>query len=538
MVKTDFLVIGSGVAGLSFALEAARSGSVLVLTKRTVSDSSSYLAQGGIAAVLGVEDSLDKHIEDTLRTGAGLCREEVVRLIVQRGPEIIRKMSGAGVQFTRQSNGELHLGREGGHSERRIAHVEDFTGMHLITFLLDRVRASPAITLREGSTAIDLILPSKFGAGEHRCVGCYALDGETGKVETFVSSCTVIATGGAGKVYLYTSNPDVSSGDGIAMACRAGVTIANMEFFQFHPTCLYHPQSKGFLISEALRGEGAVLKRTDGTDFMHLYHPDGSLAPRDVTARAIDDQLKKTGDDYVLLDISHQPEGFLRTRFPNIHKRCLELGIDMTSRPIPVVPAAHYTCGGIVTDDSGKTSLPGLWSIGESACTGLHGANRLASNSLLEGLVMAERCAVSAGDAVRRLAVDESRVPDWNPGTAVTSHESVIVSQDWDEIRRFMWNYVGIVRSNGRLQRARKRLALVQEEIEEYYWNYLITSDLVELRNIATIAGLIIDSALFRKESRGLHHTLDYPDKDDRLWRGDTLVRIGEKPFLQRIPEK
>jgi L-aspartate oxidase len=534
MEKTDFIIIGTGVAGLSLALKAAERGRVIILTKRSSKDSSSYLAQGGVAAVLSSTDSLDKHIEDTLKTGAGLCRRSVVEMCVRSGPEIIRAMETRGIPFTRLKNGDLDLGREGGHSERRIAHVDDFTGMHIVNFLLDEVNRHPGIRILENFTVVDLILPSKFGAGEYRCVGCYALNNATGVIDKFVAPCTVIAAGGAGKVYLYTSNPDVACGDGVAMACRAGVTIANMEFFQFHPTCLYHPQSKGLLISEALRGEGAVLKRTDGTAFMSGYHPDGNLAPRDVTARAIDDQLKKTGDDFVLLDVTHRQHDFITQRFPNIYRRCLDLGIDMTARPIPVVPAAHYTCGGIVTDEFGKTSLPGLWSIGESACTGLHGANRLASNSLLEGLVMAERCAESLIESFPHLGVERSKVPGWDPGKAVHSHESVIVSQDWDEIRRFMWNYVGIVRSNGRLLRARKRLGLVQEEIDEYYWNYIITSDLVELRNIATIAELIIESALFRKESRGLHYTLDYPERDDGQWAGDTLMRLGEKPILQR----
>lgn len=535
MQKTDFLVIGSGVAGLSLALNAAKSGNVLILTKQRTEDSSSNLAQGGIAAALSNRDSLEKHIHDTLKTGAGLCHRNIVEMCIKEGPDIIKKMEQSGIRFSRMKNGDLDLGREGGHSERRIAHVEDFTGRHIISSLQKEASRNPNVKILEHVTAIDLILPPKFGFGEHRCVGCYALDNKTGKTEKFISSCTIIASGGAGKVYLYTSNPDVSSGDGIAMACRAGVTIANMEFFQFHPTCLYHPQSKGFLISEALRGEGGTLKRIDGLEFMKDYHPDGNLAPRDITARAIDDQLKKTGDDYVYLDMTRISPDFIKERFPNIHKRCLDIGIDMTLQPVPVVPAAHYTCGGIVTDEWGKTSLPGLWSIGESACHGLHGANRLASNSLLEGLVMAERCASSIIDSLKYLVVDEAKVPDWDPGKAVQSSESVVVSQDWDEIRRFMWNYVGIVRSNNRLIRARKRLNLVHEEIDEYYWNYIITSDLVELRNIATVADLIIESALFRKESRGLHYNLDYPERDDENWSGNTLVRIGEKPILQPI---
>ena len=534
--KADFLVIGSGVAGLSLAINASKKGKVVILTKRSTRDSSSFLAQGGIAAALGDHDSLEKHIQDTLKTGAGLCREDVVRDCIRMGPEIIKSMEKSGIAFTRMKNGDLDLGREGGHSERRIAHVEDFTGMHLVNGLVKAASSNENITILEHYTCVDLIIPSKFG-GEHRCVGCYALNNSTGEVETFIAPCTVLATGGAGKVYLYTSNPDVACGGGIAMAFRAGVTIANMEFFQFHPTYLYHPQTKGLLMSEALRGEGGILKRTDGTPFMADYHPDGNLAARDVVARAIDDQLKKTGDDFVLLDMSNIDSDFLKTRFPNITKRCLELGFDIAVQPAPVVPAAHYTCGGIITDANGKTSLPGFWSIGESSCTGLHGANRLASNSLLEGLVMALMCADSITGSIAGLALDDRQIRGWDPGKAVASHESVVVSQDWDEIRRFMWNYVGIVRSDGRLERAHKRLHLVREEIDEYYWNYIITSDLIELRNIATIADLIIESALFRKESRGLHYNLDYPERDDENWRGDTCIQKGEKPFLRLINE-
>ncbi len=537
--RSDFLVIGSGIAGMSAALKAARHGSVTILTKRKVEDSASYFAQGGIAAVLSSQDSLEKHIRDTITVGSGLCHENIVRFVVERGPEIVRKMEEEiGVRFTRMTSGDLDLGKEGGHSERRIAHIEDFTGMHIINALRRKVEQTPGIIIFENHTAIDLILPSKFGIGQHRCVGCYALDNSSGKVETFIAPCTVIATGGTGKVYLYTSNPDVACGDGIAMAYRAGVTIANMEFFQFHPTCLYHPDAKGMLISEAVRGEGAILRRIDGQAFMPWYHHDADLAPRDVVAKAIDDQLKKTGDDYVLLDTTPIPGEFLKSRFPNIYSRCLALGIDITRRPIPVVPAAHYLCGGVVTDEWGKTSLPGLWCIGESACTGLHGANRLASNSLLEGLVMAERCVESAIEVHRHFDVDAEKVPGWNPGKAVQSSESVVVTQDWDEIRRFMWNYVGIVRSLSRLKRAKKRLVTVREEIEEYYWNYIVTSDLVELRNIAAVAELIIDSALFRKESRGLHYNIDFPQRDEEHWRGDTLIRSGEKPFIQPIDEK
>jgi len=535
MEISDFLIIGSGISGLFSALNLSKKGKVTILTKKSVWDSSSFLAQGGIAAVVDTKDSIENHIKDTISAGAGLCHPDIVKIIVERGPWVIKKIEEIGVKFARNREGNLDLGKEGGHSKRRIAHIGDFTGMHLIKALYNEVIKNPDIRVVENHTAIDLIVPSKFGADESKCVGCYALDNKSGKVKSFIAPCTILATGGAGKVYLYTSNPDIACGDGIAMAFRAGVPVANMEFFQFHPTCLYHPLAKGFLISEALRGEGGILKRCDGTSFMKDYHPDGDLAPRDIVARAIDDQMKKSGDDYVLLDISHLDSDFIKKRFPNIYEKCFSFGIDITSVPIPVVPAAHYTCGGVVTDEWGRTILPGLWCIGESACTGLHGANRLASNSLLEGIVMADRASQSAIKLYKDIRVDERKILPWNPGTAVRSQEQVVVSQDWDEIRRFMWNYVGIVRSNNRLLRARRRLNIIREEIEEYYWNYFVTSDLIELRNIALVADMIIESAMFRKESRGLHYNIDYPEHDDLNWLGDTILKIGQKPYLEKL---
>jgi L-aspartate oxidase len=534
--SSRFLVVGSGIAGLSFALDAARSGPVTVLTKKGISDSASAVAQGGIAAVLGEKDSVESHVQDTLRAGAGLCREDIVRVTVSEGPERVRELEKLGVAFSQRDEGEgggLDLGREGGHSIRRIAHVADTTGRSVMDVLMARVHENPAIQVIDKTMAIDLIVPSKFG-GEERCVGCYALDLRTGLVHTFLASCTLLATGGAGKVYLYTSNPDVASGDGVAMGYRAGALVANMEFFQFHPTCLYHPRAKSFLVSEALRGEGAILRLLSGRAFMEDYHDDRDLAPRDIVARAIDSELKRSGDDNVLLDITHRDADFVRRRFPFIHERCLHFGVDITRDPIPVVPAAHYHCGGLMTDEHGRTTLQGLWAVGECACNGLHGANRLASNSLLEGLVYSRRAALNAAAVVDELGVGAVSVPVWDPGSATHSEEEVVVAQDWDEIRRFMWNYVGIVRTDQRLERARRRLHLVEEEIREYYWNYHVTGDLLELRNLATVAGLIIESAIFRRESRGLHYNADCPEPGDE-WRGETVVRWGIDPRLERF---
>jgi L-aspartate oxidase len=531
-LQTDFLVLGSGIAGLSFALRAARHGDVTIVTKRERDDSATAWAQGGVAAVLSPEDSFERHIADTLSAGAGLCHDVVVELCVREGPDNIRWLMELGTEFSRNEQGELDLGREGGHTARRVAHAGDITGREIERALLEAVKASPNIRLLEWHMGIDLITLSKFG-GPDQCVGAYVLDEKHGTVETVLSHATVLATGGAGKVYLYTSNPDVATGDGVAMAYRAGAEIANMEFYQFHPTVLYNPKAKSFLISEALRGEGAVLRLPDGDAFMKRHHPMADLAPRDVVARAIDFEMKRTGSEYVLLDITGKPAAFVKDRFPNIHAECLGYGIDMTEEPLPVVPAAHYMCGGVTSDLHGRTSLPGLWVIGETSCTGLHGANRLASNSLLEGLVFGRRAADKLKTQIAELrTAPRPEVPDWQIGSAVASDEAVVVSHNWDELRRLMWNYVGIVRSNARLRRAARRVALLEEEIREYYWKHLVTRDLLELRNIATVAQLIISSAASRHESRGLHYTIDYPETRDDLL-DDTVEKRGVMPHLR-----
>jgi L-aspartate oxidase len=521
--RSDFLVIGSGIAGLFFALKAARSGTVSIVTKREMIESATYYAQGGIASVLGKEDTFESHIQDTIDAGAGLCNPEVVEMVVRDGPERIRELIELGVKFTSRVNSgkvELDLGREGGHSKRRIVHAGDLTGREVEEALVKAVRADENIKVYENHMTVDLITHSKFiektEEDEDIVWGAYVLDKGSGAIHIFLAKTTVLATGGAGKVYIYTSNPDVAAGDGIAMAYRAGSEIANMEFMQFHPTCLFHPRAKGFLISEALRGEGGVLRLKDGSPFMERYHSWGDLAPRDIVARAIDFELKKSGDECVYLDISHRPPEFIRGRFPNIYKRCLDFGFDMAAGPIPVVPAAHYICGGIRTDRFGKTNLKRLYAVGETTCTGLHGANRLASNSLLEALVFANMAARDASEALKRRPGDIiPEIPPWETRGAVISDEAVVISQNWDEIRRFMWNYVSMVRSNKRLERAERRIKLLQEEINQYYWDFTVTSDLLELRNIATVAELIIHSASMRKESRGLHYNIDYPEADE-----------------------
>ncbi len=531
----DVVVIGSGMAGLSYALEVAENARVCLVTKRAADESNTRHAQGGIATVWSPEDTFDEHVRDTLEAGAGLCHRDAVELTVREGPERVRRLIELGVEFTRRHGSEeLDLGREGGHSRRRVLHAADMTGREVVRALLAKVRAHPRIDLREHHMAIDLITLRRLRRKaierpeDDRCLGVYVLDVQRNKIEVLVSRACMLATGGSGKVYLYTSNPDVATGDGLAMAWRAGARVANMEFFQFHPTCLYHPQAKSFLISEALRGEGGVLRRLDGTAFMKGYHSMADLAPRDVVARAIDAELKRTGDEHVLLDMTHLPCDFLRERFPGIHERLVGYGIDMCREPIPVVPAAHYQCGGVLTDLDGRTSIPGLFAAGEVACTGLHGANRLASNSLLEAAVFAHRAARATQSWFEEPGWDgEPDVPPWTAGHAVDPDEAVVISQAWDEIRRFMWNYVGIVRSNKRLARARRRIALAQSEVHEDYWQYLINRDLIELRNIATVAGLIIDSASMRQESRGLHYNVDYPDRDDVNWLRDTVLWRG-----------
>lgn len=529
---TDFLVVGSGIAGLTFALKAAEYGDVTIVTKRNRSDAATTWAQGGISAVLDPADSFQAHIDDTLATGAGLCKPEIVEMCVRDAPARIQELVALGVKFTRGSGiqgVEFDLGREGGHSARRVVHAGDITGREVERALLEAAERHPRISFFEQHMAVDLITLSKFG-GPDVCVGAYVLDKQAGCVHTFLARATILATGGAGKVYLYTSNPDVATGDGVAMAYRAGAEVANMEFFQFHPTVLYHPQAKSFLISEALRGEGGVLRLSDGTAFMKKHHPMADLAPRDVVARAIDYEMKRTGEECVWLDMSERSPEFLKQRFPNIYAECLRWGVDMTTSPIPVVPAAHYMCGGVTTDADGRTTLPGLFAIGETACTGLHGANRLASNSLLEGLVFGTRAAMAMKTIDRHGAWPD--VPDWDAGQAAPSDEAVVVTQNWDEIRRTMWNYVGIVRTTRRLERAARRIALLSEEIREYYWNYLVTADLLELRNLVTVADLVIRSAMARKESRGLHYTLDYPHLDPAQAR-DTVIKRGEPARLR-----
>jgi L-aspartate oxidase len=538
-IETDFLIIGSGIAGLTFALKVARHGTVALVTKKGIMDSNTARAQGGIASVFGKLDSFDLHIEDTLTSGDGLCNREVVEMVVRGGPERIRELIDLGVQFNISeeekdlSGPSLDLGREGGHSRKRIVHANDMTGLELETVLANHVFANENIEVYENHIAIDLITVStrmKRGmvttTHEDFCCGAYVLDSQDSTVHTFNAGITLLASGGAGKVYLYTSNPDIATGDGIAMCYRAGATVANLEFVQFHPTCLYHPDAKNFLISEAVRGDGGILVDTSGRRFMEEYDPQKDLACRDVVARAIDTELKKSGDDSVFLDISHKPADFVKQRFPNLYEKCLDFGVDMTAEPIPVVPAAHYMCGGVATDMFGRTDIRRLYAIGETACTGLHGANRLASNSLCEALVYA---AASSKQAVNELqSINSEPTPAlslWDEAGTTDSDELIMVSHNWDEIRRCMWNYVGIVRSDKRLARAKRRIDNIQAEINEYYWGFKVATDLIELRNIAMVAELIVKCALHRKESRGLHYNIQHPRRDDRRWLKDTVLR-------------
>ncbi len=526
----DFLVIGAGLAGLSFALEVAEHGSVVLLSKTELEESNTRYAQGGIAAVWQTPDTPEAHAEDTMRAGGGLCRREVVDMVVREGPDRVRELQAAGVEFSRDERGRTLLGREGGHSHRRVLHVQDCTGAAFVDVLTKRVREHASIQLREHCMAVDLVTGSWLARRSgslppypDQVRGAYVLDVRSGCMGHVAAKVVAVCAGGAGKVYLYTSNPDIASGDGVAMGWRSGARVANMEFIQFHPTCLYHPKAKNFLVTEAMRGEGGVLRDRQGDPFMTRYDPRRELAPRDIVARAIDAELKRSGDECVFLDMTHHERAFLEQRFPTVYGRCRDLGIDVATEGIPVVPAAHYTCGGVAVDLQGESSVRNLFVLGEAACTGLHGANRLASNSLLECLVFAKRAAHEAIARLDSLALAE--IPAWDPGDAVDADEQVVIAHVWDEIRRFMWNYVGIVRTGRRLERARHRVQLVQEEIRNYYWDFSLTGDLVELRNLATVAGIVVESALRRRESRGLHYNTDFPDKDIRFLRDTVLQR-------------
>ncbi|WP_079202847.1 L-aspartate oxidase [Pseudomonas sp. CC6-YY-74] len=515
----DVLVIGSGAAGLTLALTLPEHLRIAVLSKGNLANGSTYWAQGGVAAVLDDMDTVESHVDDTLNSGAGLCREEAVRFTVEHSREAIQWLIDQGVPFTRDDQTaredggfEFHLTREGGHSHRRIIHAADATGAAIFKTLLEQAKLRANIEMLEQHVAVDLITARKLDLAGERCLGAYVLNRASGEVDTYGARFVILATGGAAKVYLYTSNPDGACGDGIAMAWRAGCRVGNLEFNQFHPTCLYHPQAKSFLVTEALRGEGALLKLPNGQRFMQRFDARAELAPRDIVARAIDHEMKRLGVDCVYLDISHKPADFIKTHFPTVYERCLDFGIDITREPIPVVPAAHYTCGGVVVDQSGHTDVPGLYAIGETSFTGLHGANRMASNSLLECFVYARS---AAADIMQKL--DEvsapSNLPTWDASQVTDSDEDVIIAHNWDELRRFMWDYVGIVRTNKRLQRAEHRVRLLLDEIDEFYSNYKVSRDLIELRNLAQVAELMIRSAMQRKESRGLHYTLDYPQQ-------------------------
>jgi len=526
-IKTDFLIIGSGIAGLSLAIKVAQLGSVAIVTKKEKSESNTNYAQGGIAAVTDKTDSFEEHISDTLVCGAGLCNRDVVEFVVREAPPRIQELIEWGVNFTK-SEVPPHLydlGQEGGHHRRRVLHAKDLTGREIERALHEKVAALKNVQIYENHIGIDLIIQKDAQGHTINCLGAYVLDINNGEIYTYRAKYTILSTGGAGKVYLITTNPDIATGDGIAMAYRAGAQVANMEFIQFHPTCLFHPEAKAFLISEAVRGEGGILKLRNGETFMEKYHPMKSLAPRDVVAKAIDTEIKQSGDEYVLLDITHHGRDFLIDRFPNIYHKCLEYGIDMAVQPLPLAPAAPYICGGVAVDHYGKTSIDNLFACGEVSCTGLHGANRLASNSLLEALVYSHRVYTRIAKSFRQTELSDAPIRPWDPGDTAESNDSIVITNNWDEIRRCMWNYVGIVRSDKRLERAERRIVMVQREIHEYYWNYKVTKDLIELRNITTVAKLIVQSARARKESRGLHYTMDYPDTLDSFLKDTILVK-------------
>ena len=527
-LEYDILIIGSGAAGLSLALKLADQSSVAILSKNALIEGATLYAQGGVSAALDKHDSIESHVQDTLITGVGLCNPEIVRFVVERAQESIDWLVNMGVDFTRsnepaKTTSPFHLHKEGGHSHRRVIHAADATGKAIETTLESRVRKHKNIELFEHHVAVDLITTHKLSKNRRRCIGAYALDSRKKKVKVFRARNVVLATGGAGKVYLYTSNPDSCTGDGIAMASRIGCRIANMEFIQFHPTCLYHPMAKSFLISEALRGEGAKLLLKNGNEFMHRYDKRQELAPRDIVAKAIDHEMKRLGHDCVYLDISNKSTEFIEQHFPNIYKHCLNLGINISAEPIPVVPAAHYTCGGVLINKNGQTDIPGLYAIGEVSCSGLHGANRMASNSLLECFVFAHSAYKHIQQNLSKSDMPE-KIPEWDESRVTNSDEEVVVSHNWDEIRRFMWDYVGIVRTTKRLHRAHHRIKLLQSEITEYYGNFRITKDLIELRNLALVAELIIKSALRRKESRGLHYTTDFPVTNNIDAPKDTII--------------
>ena len=536
----DVLIIGGGAAGLSLALRVADQCNVAIVTKGPSKDGSTYYAQGGISAVLSDEDSFSSHIQDTLNVGGSLSNEKTVAFAVKHGPENIRWMQELGVPFSseifKSGERELHLTREGGHTHRRVVHAADATGKALSDTLENHARQHDNITFFEHHISVDLITTEKQGLANttNSCIGAYILNTQTNRVETFQARFVVLATGGASKVYLYTSNPDGSTGDGIAMAWRAGCSISNMEFNQFHPTCLYHPEAKSFLITEAVRGEGGKLLLPDGKRFMHKFDERGELAPRDIVARAIDHEMKRLGVPCVYLDISHRSSAFIASHFPTIHERCLKFGIDITKEPIPVVPAAHYTCGGVNTDLNGRTDITNLYAIGETAHTGLHGSNRMASNSLLECMVFAQSTAADITTQINS-PYQYQKIPNWDASRVVDSDEDVVISHNWDELRRFMWDYVGIVRTNKRLERAMHRASLLQHEIAEYYSNFRISSDLIELRNLTLVAELIIRSAMLRKESRGLHFSLDFPEADESTAAKDTVLKPHQKSVTEKI---